>query len=155
MTPAQVKDVGTELIHLLSQQRLLYLQLHELAKKQRTLVDGSNPEMLLRVLASRQRLIDRLTSINQKLKPIREDWQQISQTLPPAQRNEAQQLVAGVQEILGEIISHDEEDTKAMQAQQQKVSTEIRNTSAGKRVNQAYSQHGLSAQSRYFDTHNT
>ena len=51
MTPAQAMDVGTKLIQLLSQQRLLYRQLQELAQKQSRLVDGRDPETLLRVLA--------------------------------------------------------------------------------------------------------
>ena len=63
MTPAEAKDVGGKLIHLLSQQRLLYRQLKELAQKQSSLVDGNDPETLLRVLAGRQRLIDKLSAI--------------------------------------------------------------------------------------------
>ena len=66
MTPAQAMDVGTKLIQLLSQQRLLYRQLKDLANKQSSLVDGRDPEMLLRVLASRQRLIDKLSVIDKE-----------------------------------------------------------------------------------------
>ena len=155
MTPAEAMDIGSELIHLLSQQRLLYLQLQELASKQHALVDGSNPEMLLRVLAGRQRLIDRLTEINRQLKPIRDDWQQIAQTLPPAQRTQAQELVQNVQEILGEIIARDEQDSATMRDQQSKVATDIRNTSSGKRMNQAYGRQTEISQSHYFDTNST
>jgi len=100
MTLTEAKDVGAHLIHLLTQQRLLYRQLRELAQKQSSLVDGNNPEMLLRVLAGRQRIIDHLGGIDRDLKPIRAQWQQIAKTLPPSQRQEAQQLVEEVQEIL-------------------------------------------------------
>ena len=151
MTPAQAKDVGSELIHLLTQQRLLYSQLQELALKQRNLVDGSNPEMLLRVLAGRQRLIDRLTEINRQLKPIRDDWQKIAQSLPPTQRAQAQKLVANVQEILREIITRDKQDSETMQSQHQKITAEIRNTSTGKLMNNAYRQNQPAPKSRFFD----
>ena len=91
MTLTEAKDVGAHLIHLLTQQRLLYRQLRELAQKQSSLVDGSNPEMLLRVLAGRQRIIDRLGAMDRELRSIREQWQQIAKTLPESQRQQAQQ----------------------------------------------------------------
>jgi hypothetical protein len=131
-------DVGSRLIHLLTQQRLLYRQLQELAARQSELVDGRDPEMLLRVLAGRQRLIDRLGAIDKELEPIRGDWQRIAQTLPAAQREEALALVASVQEILGEILARDERDTKTLGSQQQQVAAQIRATTAGKKMNAAY-----------------
>ncbi len=153
MTLAQANDVGSKLIHLLSQQRLLYRQLRELAQKQSSLVTGENPEMLLRVLAGRQRIIDRLSSIDKELRPIRDEWQKIAMNLPQTQRAEAQRLVAEVQEILGEIIARDEKDSQAMSDNQQQVASEIKATSSGKRVNQAYTQKPSQAvQSRFFDT---
>ena len=152
MTLTEAKDVGAHLIHLLTQQRLLYRQLRELAQKQSSLVDGSNPEMLLRVLAGRQRIIDRLGAIDRDLKPIRVQWQQIAKTLPPSQRQEAQQLVEEVQEILGEIIARDEKDTQTLSSQHQRVAADIRSTTTGKRMHQAYGQNKISGQSKYLDT---
>ncbi len=152
MTLTEAKDVGAHLIHLLTQQRLLYRQLRELAQKQSSLVDGSNPEILLRVLAGRQRIIDQLEVIDRELKPIRAQWQHIAKTLPPLQRQEAQQLVEEVQEILGEIIARDEKDTQTLSSQHQRVAAEIRSTTTGKRMHQAYGQTKGSRQSKYLDT---
>ncbi len=152
MTSTQAMNIGNTLINLLSQQRMLYRQLKELATKQSSLVDGSDPEMLLRVLASRQRLINKLTAIDQELEPIRSDWNAVSQSLPPQQRQEAQELIASVQDILGEIIARDEKDTKALFDQKQKVSQEIKSASSGKKMNQAYVQTGQEIQSSIIDT---
>jgi len=154
MTAIQAMDIGSKLIQLLSQQRLLYRQLHDLAQKQSGLVDGKDPEMLLRVLASRQRLINKLSAIDQELKPIRAHWQEIARSLPPQQRQEAQQLVESVQKILGDILTSDEKDSKALYEQKQKVAGEIRTASAGKKMNNAYTQPVVSEPSRYFDTKN-
>ena len=138
MTPSQAMDIGGHLIDLLSQQRLLYRQLWELAQKQSGLVDGNNPEMLLRVLAARQRLIDRLRGIDRELKPIRDEWQEIARSLPGPQRQKAQKLVEEVQQILGEIIARDEKDTEALSGHQRGVAEEIQTAAAGRRVHQAY-----------------
>ncbi|MCP4711567.1 MAG: hypothetical protein GY869_23355 [Planctomycetes bacterium] len=140
MTPSQAMDIGSHLIQLLTKQRLLYRQLRELAQKQSDLVDGSNPELLLRVLAARQRIIDRLRGIDKELKPIRDEWRQIASMLPSPQQQEAQKLVAEVQEILGEIIARDEKDTKTLSDQQQHLAGEMQTAAAGKRVHQAYAQ---------------
>lgn len=152
MTPAQAMDVGNNLINLLTQQRLLCRQLQRLAEKQTSLTDGSNPEMLLRVLAERQRIIDRLGALDKEFKPLRQQWQQVAMSLPSAQRVQAQQLVGEVQNILGEIIARDEVDSQKLSSHQQQVVGEIKSTTAGKRMNQTYGQNYTTGQNRYFDT---
>jgi hypothetical protein len=152
MTHPEAKDVGAHLLQLLSQQRLLYQQLRELAQKQTSLVDGSDPEMLLRLLAGRQRIIDRLGVIDRELKPIRSQWQEIAKSLPDTQREQAQQLVEEVQTILNEILIRDEKDTETLSNQHQQVAANIRNTTTGKRMHQAYGQNKNTGQSKYLDT---
>ena len=131
---------GKELVELLVQQRLLYLQLRELAMQQTSLVDGNDPEMLLKVLASRQRLIDKLKKISRKLEPVRADWQRISRTLSVDQRQEVQELVDSVQEILGDILSRDEKDSQKLSENKQQVAQQIRGMATGKRMNHVYGQ---------------
>ena len=151
MTPAEAIDVGGKLIHLLTQQRLLYRQLKELAQKQSSLVDGNDPETLLRVLASRQRLIDKLSSIDRELRPIRANWQEIAGALPPEQREQALELVDQVQAILGEILASDAKDGEVLQGHQQKVRRQIQGAMKGKQMNRAYAQSGVVNESRYLD----
>ncbi len=154
MGSGQAQEIGVRLIDLLTQQRLVCRQLRELAQKQSDLVDGKNPEMLLRVLAGRQRIIDRLAVIDKELKPMRQAWEAVSEGLPVAQRDQAQELVAEVQGILGDIIARDEKDSQTLRSQQQQVSSDIRGTSVGKRMTQAYGKSVGSGGSRYFDTVN-
>ena len=152
MTPAQAKDFGSKLINLLTQQQLLYRQLQQLAQKQRSLVDGRDPETLLKLLAGRQRLIDRLTAVDRDLQPLRADWQQMARALPTEQRSEAENLVASVKEILADILARDEQDSRTLAACQKEVGDEIAAASQGQRMNQAYAQAGSVPDSRYFDT---
>ncbi|MBN2211904.1 MAG: hypothetical protein JW709_10960 [Sedimentisphaerales bacterium] len=150
MTAAQAKDVGTKLIQLLTQQQLLYRQLQQLAHKQSELVDGQDPETLLRVLAGRQRLITRLAAVDRDLKPIREDWKNISNLLPTEQRQQAQELVENVQAILRDILARDESDSRKLNSQQQQVAGELRSTRQGKHVHNAYAA-AAPVEPRYFD----
>ena len=66
MTTTQSMELADTLIALLNRQRMLYDQLKDLAARQTELVDGSDPESLLKVLAARQRLIDQLTDIGKR-----------------------------------------------------------------------------------------
>ena len=147
----QILDSRTRVIDLLTQQRFLYRQLRELAQQQTSLIDGSDPEMLLKVLAGRQRLIDKLTAIDKELVPIRADWQKIAAGLSNTQRQEVQFLVTEVEKILGEILVRDEKDTKRLSGRQQQVAAKIQTAAAGKRMNQAYTGDNQYGQSRYFD----
>ena len=152
MTAAETTDYGQDVIRLLTQQHALYKQLHELALKQTDLVSGGDPEMLLRILAGRQKLIDRITQINRELEPIRADWSRISASLPSVQKQEAQDLVAEVQSLLGAILERDARDTQSLSDQKQQVSTQIQSASVGKRMNHAYGQSSPANQSRLFDS---
>lgn len=149
MTAAQAMDVGAKLIQLLTQQQLLYRQLQQLAHKQSELVDGQDPETLLRVLAGRQRLITRLAAIDRDLKPIREDWKHISNMLPTEQRQQAQELVENVQAILRDILARDESDSRKLNSQQQQVTVELRTIRQGKQAHNAYA--AAPTEPRYFD----
>ncbi len=147
---------GKELVELLVQQRMLYLQLRELAQQQTSLVDGNDPEMLLKVLASRQRLIDKLKKISQELEPIRSDWQRLSKTLSVDERTEVQELVDSVQEILGDILKRDEKDSEKLSNNKQQVAHQIRGMATGKRMNQVYGQSvATGGQSKYLDLEST
>ena len=152
MTIEQNKEKGDKLIELLTRQYFLYGQLRELAQKQRHLVDGRDPEMLLKILAARQRLIDQLMGVGKELAPIRAEWPKVATSLTPDERRETQRLIDSVREILSEIISHDEKDYKTLDTQKQKVAGEIRGTTAGQRMNQAYAQMAGPKQNRFIDT---
>ena len=151
MTPAQAMDVGSKLIHLLNQQCLLYRQLQSLSTKQSALVEEDEPETLLRFLAGRQRLIDRLVALNRELQPIRADWQQVAQSLPATQRAEAETLVSNVEDILRDILTKDKRDTQRLTDRRGTVAADIKLATTGKRVNQAYANAGQQ-HSRYFDS---
>jgi len=151
MKEVKTLDIGVRLIELLTQQSVLYRQLRELSQKQTSLVDGSDPEALLKILAGRQRLIDKLKVITGELAPIRSDWQRISSGLAPAQKQEVGRLVLEVQNTLQDILSRDEKDSQKLSDSKGQVFKEIQGVSAGKILNRKYGQPSGSGQSRYLD----
>jgi hypothetical protein len=152
MTTTEIAHEADRMIDLLTQQELLYRQLHQMSQRQTELVDGSRPELVLKVLAGRQRLIERLTELNGQLEPLRSEWTRIAQTLTEPQRQETQRLVTSVRQILSQIIERDEKDSQTLYQQKQVVASDIRTAAQGKRMNQAYAKRAQSAQSRILDT---
>ena len=140
MVAVEAMDIGSKLIGLLTKQQMLYRQLQSLSKKQRVLVDGKDPESLLRLLAGRQRLINKLTAVGRELAPIRDDWQAIAKSLPRDKREKAMALVASIQELLGDVVRRDNHDVGVLSSQKQEVAGQIKFAGAGRRVNRAYSQ---------------
>ena len=151
MKAVRASDVGVKLIELLTQQSVLYRQLRELSQKQTGLVDGRDPEMLLKILAARQRLIDKLKAITDELNPIRSDWQRVSAGLAPAQKQQVSTLVSEVQNTLQDILARDEKDSQKLSASKQQVFKKIQGVSTGKLLNRKYGQPASSGQSRYLD----
>jgi len=145
-------SVGHKIIELLSQQAMLYGQLNDLSRKQSDLVGGGDPEMLLRILAGRQRLINRVTSLDKELMPFRTDWQQTLAGLSPEQQQRTRELIQQVQTTLGDILTRDERDSQVLRDQQHKVAGQLRTTAVGKRVNNAYGKpRSITPAPRYFD----
>ena len=147
------QNIADNLIDMLIRQQKLYGQLQELSQKQSSLVDGNDPETLLKILAARQRVLDQLTVIDREMEPIRADWQAIYDRLAPQQRQEVRRLVSQIQEILGEVLARDARDTEELSRCQQQVAGKMRNASTGQRVNKAYAGQNVAPQSRYLDMH--
>lgn len=151
MGPMDALETGKKLVHLLTQQKTYYQQLQQLSHQQRALVDGSDPEGLLRLLGGRQRLINRLTVIDKELQPLRQRWQEIAESMDAHDRERALALVRQVQEILQDILKHDQADSKSLEQKKDEVASEIKKASQGKRMNQAYQAYRES-QSRFYDS---
>ncbi len=147
----QAMECGDQLIELLTRQRALYGQLRDLTKRQTEMIDNTNPQMLLKILADRQRLIDKLTLISRELAPIRAQWNQISENLSDSQRDDVQRLIDETQDLLGEIMSRDREDVEKLGKSRNEVTREIRSVQVGRHVNNAYARNSRPVQPRSFD----
>ena len=126
------------LIELLGQQHLLYRQLKDLAVRQRQMVDGGQGEMLLKVLAGRQRLIDRLILLDRELRPLRQQWQEITEKLPADQRARAGELLEEIKAMLADILDSDRQDSDRLSDQRQDVTQALGGAARGRQAHRAY-----------------
>ncbi len=140
-----------EVIGLLTRQRELYGRLKGLAYMQRELVENNDPEMLLKVLANRQKIINQLTAVDKQLKPIRANWKEVSGKFSELERQRVNMLVDEVKKTIEEILSRDKADTDALTVKKDQVATELKKVRTCRQMSNAYQSAPSSNSSRYFD----
>jgi len=97
-------DIGAELLFLLRQQRYLYHQLKILTDRQQQLAGTNSPELLLGLISGRRKLVEKLRELEDKLRPIKANWQKLSGRIGPEHKIQAHKTANQVQEIIGEIL---------------------------------------------------
>ena len=126
------------LIELLREQRDLYLRLQELSERQRKLISGDRPELLLNVLRDRQSLVTALAAVNEKLSPYRRNWQSVYEALPTVTRHTASELLEEINGMVQVILRTDQEDQALLSARKQAVARSLNDVSGGRTANAAY-----------------
>ena len=132
----------TRLMALLSEQRDLYVKLRDLSDKQRSMIAGDRPELLLNILRDRQDLVTSLARLNDEVAPFRRNWDAMYSALPQAQRTQASELLQEINGLLRVILRADQEDGALLSARKQVVADEIADTTGGKDANTAYAKQG-------------
>jgi hypothetical protein len=141
MTPTDTSHNAGRLIELLTEQRDLYRQLRELSGRQRALISGDRPELLLNILRDRQTRVAALARLNEQLAPYRRNWNETYEALPPDTRASAAALLAEINDLLKLILRSDQEDGALLSARKSAVAASLQELSGGRRINQAYAGH--------------
>ena len=97
-----IEERTDQLIAFLAEQRDCYRQLKQLSEGQRRLITDQDPEALLKVLAERQRLVDRLAELNTSLAPFRREWASTYTQMKPEHRQRVQQVLDDISKSLEE-----------------------------------------------------
>lgn len=126
------------LIALLTRQRDLYRSLRELSEKQRSLIAGDRPELLLSILRDRQNLVTSLARLNEEMGPLRRNWDTVYAALPEERRGEASSLLQEINGLLRVILRTDQEDSALLSARKQAVAGSLAGVAGGQAANAAY-----------------
>ena len=125
-------------IELLVQQKELYAKLKQLSDKQRQLVETQDAVQLLGLLGARKVLVENLTHLGRQIAPIREQWQQMQDTLQGDQRDQINLLIDETQQLLSGIIEADEQDRKQLQNDRDAKAVELGKFTQTSAVRNAY-----------------
>ena len=137
-TTVDPRETPEEVLGLLRAQIPLYIKLESHALRQRSLITGDDSRSLLSLLADRQRISADLARLASRLKPVRRDWASYRQGFTPAQREEADRMLAEIHEHLQRVIETDEQDARLLAARKQAVADELRATHSASQAVSAY-----------------
>ena len=98
-------DAGVELLFLLRQQRYLCHQLKILTDRQQQSAGTDSPELLLGFISGRHKLAEKLRELEDKLRPIKANWQKLFGRIGPEYKPQAGKIANQVQEIIGGILA--------------------------------------------------
>lgn len=138
MARTEARVSPRRLIALLTQQRDLYRRLGDLSERQRTLIAGERPEMLLDILSARQRLVNELARINEQLGPTRREWEAYYADLPDDVRRRAGALLDEINDALTRILRSDAEDGALLAARRASAAESLGQFSESAAANSAY-----------------
>ena len=146
-------DDTHELMQSLRRQVELYLQLGSLARKQRSLITGDDTELLLKLLAQRQKLTAELTELGQSMAPLRQRWPQVRASLAEADRSEAERMINQVSQCLTQLLADDEQDMRMLAVRKQKVGTSLEQVRSAKQAVAAYAHQSVPTTTRFDRIH--
>jgi flagellar biosynthesis/type III secretory pathway chaperone len=126
------------LIGLLREQVDLYQNLEGLMDRQHQAVRAEETEPLLRLLADRQRLTDRLVLLSARLAHEHPNWETTREQMSGEPRQAVDALVRESQERLGRILERDEADARMLSARRTRVASAVLEAQAGGRMLSAY-----------------
>ena len=115
-----------------------YQRLTKLAAQQHEHVQQGRTEQLLEVLGQRQEVLDQLGALERVVAPAKRQWTQFVETLPGAERAEAERLLAETRRLLEDITAADCNDVLVLQQRKLNLGRQINQAASARQVNRNY-----------------
>ncbi|MBX3351944.1 MAG: flagellar export chaperone FlgN [Phycisphaeraceae bacterium] len=142
--------LASRLAALLGEHERLYIALNDLSERQSALIDEDDTDVLLGVLAERQRIVDRLLDAGEELRPLQGQWDGILGGVDHDTRERLREQVASIQDIAARVNERDDRDRTRLAARRKSLSEEIAGVNKSRGAVNAYGQQG-GAGPRYQD----
>lgn len=122
-----------------------YGKLLKLAQLQHALVEQERTDDLLVVLDRRQRIVEQLTLIEGRLRPVKLEWHAIAQTIDSPSRTAIEEKFAAARDLLAEITRSDQDDALLLQQRKIAVGQQLKRTNVGQQINRGYAANAYGA----------
>lgn len=116
----------------------LYSKLLRLCELQHTLIAQERTDDLMVVLQRRQMIVDALGAIEQRLRPIKQDWHNVASAIDSPVRSDLEAKFAQSRDLLMQITQADQDDALMLQQRKIAIGQQLRKTTHGRVMNQKY-----------------
>ena len=114
-----------QLAALISQKHECLCRLRDIGLRQYQLVEEEDVETLLRLLATKQRLIEGLQQIEKQLDPFRQDDPELRQWASPADRKACAEVASRCESLLEEIVSQERRSEAELKQRRDRVAKQL------------------------------
>ena len=122
----------------LGEQVECYRRLARLAESQHAFVEQGATDRLLEVLQGRQAELGRITAIEERLRPIKRRWPEVSAALPAGERESAEAMFHEARSLLASITAADQGDALVLQQRKLNLGKQIAAATGARTVNRNY-----------------
>lgn len=129
-----VEQINTDV----SAQIDLYSKLLRLCELQHTLIAQERTDDLMVVLQKRQAIVEALGAIEQRLRPIKQDWHSRAASIDTELRSSLEAKFALSRDLLMQITEADKDDALVLQQRKIAIGQQLRKTTSGRVMNQKY-----------------
>lgn len=116
----------------------LYAKLLRLCELQHALIEQERTDDLIVVLQRRQLIVDALGTIEQRLKPVKQEWPAIAAGIDSESRGMLESKLAESRDLLHQITQADRDDALVLQQRKISIGQQLRMTTSGRAMNQKY-----------------
>jgi hypothetical protein len=132
-------------MRVLDEQLDCYRRIDELSRDQSDHVLAGRTDELLAVLAQRQSIVERVTSLNSEIEPFVGRWTELAQGLTEQTRSAIRGRLSDLDELVGAINRRDEEDRACLAERRGEVARELETMSRRRNAASAYAGSASSA----------
>ena len=129
---------GQTILESLKEEAGLCTELTTLRQEQRRLIDAGEAEQLLDVLARKQRAITRIGQLEERLRPVKSNWDQCRRSYTAANRVAIGEAFREVRSLLEALIAKETEDAEVLAARKKQTEEEIQTFDRKRRVERVY-----------------
>lgn len=137
-----MSELATDILTALVRQKLDCLQqLWRLGGQQNELIEGGEMSQLLKVLAAKQRLLNAMQAIEQKLNPFRDEDPQQRIWRSPQDRQRCADMISESEQLLGKIMEHEQQCEGQLRHRRDEAAQRLQGAHVASQARDAYSQH--------------
>lgn len=115
-----------------------YAKLLKLAEIQHSLIEQERTDDLLVVLERRQKIVEQISLIEQRLRPVKQDWPAATAGFSDEDRVRVEAKFAEARGLLEEITRADQDDAMLLTQRKISVGQQLRQANAGQQINRRY-----------------
>lgn len=129
---------GAEMLRLLTDQRDIFARLREYAVKQLEIIATGDADALLKLLAEKQRLIERNETLKKEIAPFQTQWEGVRERVGLEVRRAVEAMFADLRGHVAAVVELENQASTQAQGARSRTGDQVQKMQTGKAMLKAY-----------------